>query len=169
MRSKKCLVNGWNAPYVSRGSFFRSERPFSSDKKLPTFASKFRRFPFPFFFSIFFSPASFDRTRTRFHERAQIIARSGRSRFSTPLSSVFYSPVIFEENSTPERLISDPDTRCAYYEPGESSRPSIFFSCSAATRGETLSRCATFAASVRFQTPSALAVPLSKHNTTTAC
>lgn len=102
--------------------------------------------------------------RTRSYVRQQISQIS----FSFFLF-VSYSPVISEENSTPERLISEPDTRCAYYE-----RQNLFvhrFSLLTVTvtHGETSSRCATFAASVRFQTPSAFAVPLSKRNTITAC
>lgn len=49
--------------------------------------------------------------RTRSYVRQQISQIS----FSFFLF-VSYSPVISEENSTPARLISEPDTRCAYYE-----------------------------------------------------
>lgn len=168
MRLKKCLENGWNAPYVSRGSFFRPERPFSSAGQEATYGrQQISRISFSF--SIFFSPTSFDRTQTRFDERARIIARSRRSRFSTPFPSVFHSPVIFEENSTPERLISDPDTRCAYHERENLFVHRFSFLAPLLLTAKHYLGVRPLAASVRFQTPSAFAVPLSKHNTTTAC
>lgn len=153
--------------HTSRADLFSapSVRFHRPDKKLPTVASKFRGFPFPF---LFFS-LQLRRTQTRFDERARIIARSRRSRFSTPFPSVFHSPVIFEENSTPERLISDPDTRCAYHERENLFVHRFSFLAPLLLTAKRYLGVRPLAASVRFQTPSAFAVPLSKHNTTTAC